>query len=361
MLGTGTETSDTQRPAQRPAQRYPPMNMLQEIHRQSLQHLLASIPSDDPNLCLIPDLPLSPGHVLEIQGAPASGKTHLIYALLMSCIIPVTYGDAAIALGGWSKAAIIFDTDHSFDLGRLKELLTSRLALPLKSDRHSESLQTLVDRCLKSVHIFRPTTSAQLASALLHLPLYHTTHLPDAQIGMIAIDSISAFYWPDRFHVEQMRLTRKPEQAAHHLRHVLTALQRFRLSHKPLMVLSNWGLTLTSHTDSPSNAAFYKQHLHPFPSPFAENGDPVGATAVADPPHDNSLTVTHHITLTSTPALEPRHGPGYSVDSEGEEGLGKRERGCVAGRVRIPGVPEITHFNFAIKGNVLSFWGADSV
>ncbi|EEB93299.1 hypothetical protein MPER_08069, partial [Moniliophthora perniciosa FA553] len=99
--------------------------MFQEIQHQSLQQLLASITPSD-NLSLIPDLPLYPGHVLEIQGAPASGKSHFIYALLISCISPVTYGDPPIALGGWSKAAIIFDTDHSFDLDRFKELLSSR-------------------------------------------------------------------------------------------------------------------------------------------------------------------------------------------------------------------------------------------
>ncbi|KAK7058867.1 hypothetical protein VNI00_001491 [Paramarasmius palmivorus] len=340
--------------------------MLDEIHRESLHQLLTNIHKNF-TFSPIPGLVLSPGHVLEIQGASASGKTHLIYALLMACIMPVTYGDPPIALGGWSKAAIIFDTDHSFDLKRFKELLTIRLALLLQSDHSSQSLQPLIDRCLALVHILRPTSSVQLASGLLHLPSYHTTHLPNDEIGIVAIDSISAFYWQDRFHVEQIRLAGKQEQATHRhpLRHVLVALQRFRDSHKPLMVLANWGLTpasTTSHSNSPSNAAFYKQHLHPFPSPFAENGDPVGAT-IADLPDERLLPVTHHITLLSTPALQSRQGSEQVLaSSEDEDDLGTRERGrVVRGSIRIPRVPEITHFDFFIEGDGLSFRGSDCV
>ncbi|KAF9270326.1 hypothetical protein L218DRAFT_1071775 [Marasmius fiardii PR-910] len=274
-----------------------------EIHQESLQQLLNKV-RPLTKLDIIPGLSLSPGDVAEIQGGSSSGKSHFIHAALMTCITPVD-------VGGWDKAAVLFDSDNSFDLNRFKSFLSLRLSHP-----------SLVDRCLGSLHIFRPTSSIQLASSLLHLPSYHKSHMPRQEIALLAIDSLSAFYWPDRFTVEQLR-----SHTAHPLRHILIALQRFRVLYRPLIIFTNWGLTF-AQSNASSDVQFYKQHLT-LP--------------------DSILPLTHHVTLASIPAIQ---SPDQRVDTEDEVTLGSAttgQRPMIIGAVRLPGVPQVVKFTFTIE------------
>ncbi|KAJ7235904.1 P-loop containing nucleoside triphosphate hydrolase protein, partial [Mycena haematopus] len=199
------------------------------------------------------------GDVLEIQGPSGSGKTQLLYLLLATCTMPCS-------LGGWGKAAVVFDTEGSFDLRNLHSVLLSRLVLAFsRSNPSSDDVQLLAETALHKVHIFRPASTLQLAASIYNLPAYQKTHMPDADIGLVAVDSLSAFYWPDRFTAEQLRpLT---NSSATSLQHVLTSLQKFRLSHNPVTVLTNWALTVADNSDSHGPPpVFYKQHLPSFPS-----------------------------------------------------------------------------------------------
>ncbi|KAG7099319.1 hypothetical protein E1B28_001177 [Marasmius oreades] len=323
--------------------------LLEEIHHESLQQLLNGIRSQS-ELVLVPGLPLTPGNVLEVQGASGSGKTHLLYAAIIICISPATGG-------GWGKGAVLFDSDNSFDLNRFKSLFTSHVAHSLHSTPFSQTLQTLVDRCLNSLHIFRPSSSDQLASSILHLPLYHSSQMMRQEIGLIAIDSLSAFYWPDRYAIEQLRSRagyNTVKDASNPLRHILIALERIRVMYRPLIIFTNWGLTFSQPElqHSMSHFKFYKQHLHPLTSLSADDGHlPV--------PHGSMLLpLSHHITLTSTPAIQSHLKPDHRADTEDEETLGSartKQKCMVIGAVRIPGVPEVVKFSFAIETDSLSF------
>ncbi|KAJ3800501.1 hypothetical protein GGU11DRAFT_399173 [Lentinula aff. detonsa] len=238
------------------------------------------------------------GDVVEIQGPPASGKSHLLYLLMFICIIPTTH--ASISLGGWDKAVLFFDTDASFDLVRFERLLTSHLEAALNTD--TSTVQQLVKRSLKNLHIFRPTSSIQLAATLLCLPSYHHTKLPDSEIGILAVDSMSAFYWLDRFTVEQLRAINAPgvKEVTNPLQHVITALQRFHRTHRPLVVLTNWGLTSTQSnvgTDG-RGVPTYRQHLNPPPALFPD------LEADSPPVHSFRLPLTLHITLSMSPVQQ---------------------------------------------------------
>ncbi|KAJ8596984.1 hypothetical protein M405DRAFT_687789, partial [Rhizopogon salebrosus TDB-379] len=208
---------------------------------------------------------LSRGHVIEVQGPASSGKTHLLYHFVLLCIAPSR--EMAMDFGGNGLAAIVYDTDASFDVARLHQLLLTRLSLVLPYNM--EMTRRLAEESLRRLHIFRPTSPLQLATSLLHLPSYHRTHMPDHEIGLVAVDSVSAFYWPARFIEEQMRNIPQVAQggpdpsSVNPLQHVLTALGRLRLSHAPSIILTNWGLNLASGSSGP--VTFYKQHLHPFP------------------------------------------------------------------------------------------------
>jgi len=179
------------------------------MHSESLQQLLCAVHI---NKCpTIFNLGLESR--IHIHGHPASGKTHLLYFLLATC------------LAEWKKAAVVIDMDGRFNISRFKQLLVSRL-----------SSTTTVDRCLKKIHIFRPTSSDQLAVSLAHLPKYHAKHFPDIALGIVAIHSFDALTWLDRFKAEQLRL---PHGG---LQNISSILETIRLSLGSVVVLTDWGL-----------------------------------------------------------------------------------------------------------------------
>ncbi|EED82378.1 predicted protein [Postia placenta Mad-698-R] len=387
--------------------------LLSDIPIESLRQLLTTVQHDTspPLITHIPTLDtyfssrrpqtsLRIGDVMEIQGPAASGKSHLLSHIIITCITPTQHESRAI--GGWDKAAIVIDSDHTFNLERFHQLLLTRLLRLLGHADQSDACGTVPDmaivagiasRCLSRLHIFRPDTGIQLAATLLRLPQYHAS-LPELQtteIGLLAIDSVGAFYWQDRFRMERLRGTREPSgvgaDPVSSLEHVLCALQSFRESHGPLIVLTNWGLnplTKSSVHVGESLYPFYKQHLHPFPSPFesayvaGKAIDRTDHTRVSDslvnpataPPASQGtasavtgrnlrrehrvLPLTHHITLRPA-AVAP-----LSTDSTIAEALQGNiarsiivKKGEVQGFVRSPGSAAVGKFSFFITSEEL--------
>ncbi|KAG6381290.1 hypothetical protein JVT61DRAFT_5696 [Boletus reticuloceps] len=240
----------------------------------------------------IPVLPaFNRGDVIEIQGPASSGKTHLLYHILLSFLVPVSPPHAEIAV-------VVYDTDATFDIERFRRLLLSRIS------RHPCSTldpQESVRRALARLHLFRPTTLVQLAASIANLAAYHSSHMTHQEIAVLAIDSISPFYWADRFSAEQLRdaasaKNKRVPMALSPLRHVLDAIQSVRRSHRPLTILTNWAL----HSAPSHSASLYKQHLHLFP--VVEDGiADLGAKASSNTDHSSSspFRLAHHISLSS--------------------------------------------------------------
>jgi DNA-repair protein XRCC2 len=319
---------------------------------------------------------LNRGDVLEIQGPASSGKTHLLYHLTIVCLSPEYHEGHYI--GGWNKAAVIFDCDESFDVIRLEQLFCARLSRLISRSAaipdsgvgaggallHEPNINRLVMNRLAHLHIFRPTTSLQLAATLLNLPSYHVKNDPDVEIGLLAVDSISACYWPDRFTVEQLRLgenlASKDVGSLNPLHPILKALQRFRLSHGVITVLTNWGLHSLSSASGTS--PFYRQHLHPFPAPFMtpDSAPPQSlmsdlssflANRSNDTGGDQSYpSITHQITLSLAPTSPLP--PGMAIDQAAEQEKEWRSsaiaRGEVVGLVRTPGSQRVGRFVWRI-------------
>ncbi|KAF8807511.1 hypothetical protein BYT27DRAFT_7189581 [Phlegmacium glaucopus] len=145
--------------------------------------------------------------------------------------------------------------DGKFGISRFKELLVSRLK-PLLS---SEAITPIVERCLKNMHVFRPTSSDQLAVTLKHLPKYHAKHFPDIALGMVAIHSVDAFYWLDRFKAEQLRLANLPHSS---LQNISSILEAVRLSLGSVVVLTDWGLV------QPNVSQYAHNHPNPMDLPL---------------------------------------------------------------------------------------------
>ncbi|KAG1885789.1 hypothetical protein F4604DRAFT_1890482 [Suillus subluteus] len=284
---------------------------------------------------------LSRGDVIEVQGPASSGKTHLLYHFVLLCIAPSR--EMSIDFGGNGLAAVVYDTDASFDVARLHQLLLTRLSLVLP--HNIEMARRLTEESLHRLHVFRPTSLLQLATSLLHLPSYHKAFLPWIQL--------SAFYWTDRFIAEQMRNMpqREPHpSSANPLQHVLTALGRLRLSHAPFIILTNWGLNLASRSSGP--VTFYKQHLHSFPV-YSENHDanaPPSSMTGDLPPVPMPLPLTHHITLSpvSIPPFAPEISLRDAVQQEVEYRRSMVQKGEITGLVRTMGRQEITRLTLCI-------------
>ena len=277
--------------------------------------------------------------MIEIQGPPASGKTHLLYYLIMSAILPTEFLGSPI--DGWDKAAVIYDTDGTFDIQRLHQLLVSRVARILPQD----SAKHLALAALKRVHVFRPTSSIQLATTLTSFPKYHITSILDEDVGLVAVDSVSSFYWPDRFTMEQLNSATAQHGTFHtrnSLKYILTALQKIRLSYGAVIVLTNWGLNPLTKSTAPTT--LYKQHMKPFP-------------VITDPKlissDDASLPLMHHITLPFV-SIAP-FGPSFLLaDMETEEVKYQSESEVVTsdeivGIVRTRGSSRVGRFNFGVR------------
>lgn len=197
---------------------------------------------------------LPPQSVVEIQGSAACGKTHLLYHLLLMCITPQS-------ARGWDKAAILYDSDQKFSIRRFRRLARARL---LRSCVHLKDVDAEVDRCFAKLHIFAPKSSQQLAVSLLHLPAYHERYISEDTIGLLAIDSLCAFYWQDKAMFDCMRDFDRGYKPP--IDHVISALKSLRSSYGSIMVWTYWAMPsiledVVETSKSRNTAAVYPQRL----------------------------------------------------------------------------------------------------
>jgi DNA-repair protein XRCC2 len=155
--------------------------------------------------------------------------------MLINCVLPSE-------LGGWGKVGILLDTDHKFPVMRFAQLLRARVGRLLPAN-HPDS-DAIATKASSLLHVFRPSSSHQLAATIQHLPVYLATELPEEDLGILAIDSISAFYWPDRYAHEQLRSS--DLRSANPLSHAFASITSFIQSHGPLVLLSSWDLNRLS-------------------------------------------------------------------------------------------------------------------
>ncbi|KAM9331937.1 DNA repair protein XRCC2 isoform 2-T2 [Pholidichthys leucotaenia] len=127
------------------------------------------------------------GEVVEIYGTEGTGKTELLYHLLCRCVLPQE-------VGGLEVDVVFVDTDYSLDMLRLVSILDGRLTAALSTSASGPDESTLRS-CLARLLVVHCSSSSQL---LLTLHFLETTLSSRPSVALLLIDSVSAFYWPDR-------------------------------------------------------------------------------------------------------------------------------------------------------------------
>ncbi|KAK4960713.1 hypothetical protein LTR66_012921, partial [Elasticomyces elasticus] len=120
-----------------------------------------------------PSRPEDPPIIELTSPSPGGGKTHLLYYLITTLVLPKTW--PGIALHGSGAAVVVLDTDSRFDIPRLAQIMKqhiSTLASKTTTAPSTVELEALLMDSLQHVHIFRPDSMASLLTTLDTLPAY---------------------------------------------------------------------------------------------------------------------------------------------------------------------------------------------
>lgn len=280
-----------------------------------------------------------------------------------------------IALGGREKCAIVIDCDGRFDVQRTYHLVHSHLVRRVQehaatipslysAEATPEALHEETIRSLKRVHVFRPSSSASLAATLMRLPEYVRNNCA-AELAFVLVDNISAFYWQDRYQLEQQASSSKKHLSkSNPMLHILQALHDIKQATGAVTVITNWAFPAQGDRYPSNSSPFYRQHLNrPYPAPFVPSPDgtvPPAPEIDAHNPLDlgaGKLVITHHITLHPPQIkLVPKDiSFEHSVKEEPYRVMEQQELGSMA-FVRLPGVEEgdsLGRWELVIRANTV--------
>lgn len=175
--------------------------------------------------------------MVEIEGHTGSGKTQLLYHILSACVIPDCHPSSILDAG--AKAVVVFDMDGQFDAHRFRDFVVARIRQNFGSASQSTDI---VDRCLETLHIFNPISTEQLLVTLARLPKLRRDSQPHSKLTTIAIHSLEACYWSDRFKIEsRTRTTAFPRRNIIYQR-VYSCLRSIQEICETRVILSHSGL-----------------------------------------------------------------------------------------------------------------------
>ena len=169
---------------------------------------------------------------------------------------------------------MLFDTDGTFDVHRLAQVmrhLLSQTSSPHQQPGEQQPSDTdepsLIDSrvlgALRHVHIFQPQSLDSLVATIQALPTYlfdSTQHHSGGRaLDLIAIDSVTAFFWQEKMAGEEARWgessqeaqngTRRPERPSPYavLAQELRSVQR---QFECPVITTSWGLSPVAGTQS---------------------------------------------------------------------------------------------------------------
>ncbi|XP_068236490.1 DNA repair protein XRCC2-like isoform X2 [Palaemon carinicauda] len=165
---------------------------------------------------------LQPGDIVQLTGHPGSGKSMMILHLILSVLLPKTW--KGIYLNGCEAGVIFIACNSDLSIWQLDNMLKKKISIVIKSCKNAlkggekdrqhmidcvdafkeilqlskesmkEEIAKLVRQCLKKFIFLKCADSNQFAITLSSIDMY----LQDNKtVSLVAIDSISAFYWWD--------------------------------------------------------------------------------------------------------------------------------------------------------------------
>ncbi|GAB5372195.1 hypothetical protein AAMO2058_001644600 [Amorphochlora amoebiformis] len=154
---------------------------------------------------------LMPGEIMEIIGRSGSGKTELLYEIVLNAVLPASF--EGIKLGGQNLSTLVIDLDYRFCSPRLKQLTDYRLLTALRNLPRSEK-QEIFDETIEKLHslvlsrVFVATcrTPSDLYNILDSKvkPLQQAQKVAKAVTGeggalkLVILDNLSSFFWEKR-------------------------------------------------------------------------------------------------------------------------------------------------------------------
>ncbi|GFQ89626.1 rad51 domain-containing protein [Trichonephila clavata] len=137
---------------------------------------------------------LSTQDIVEISGGPGSGKTELLYHLIICCILPeIPWRD--IQLVGLNKRVTFIDNDLHFNLFRLIKILEKRIRFQLSLENCTVSrseMSSFIDDRLKLLDIYKCSNCDEFINILRYIEI-----VPNQKILLI-VDGVTSFYWSSK-------------------------------------------------------------------------------------------------------------------------------------------------------------------
>lgn len=133
-----------------------------------------------------------PSQLIEITGNEGTGKTILITDVIARCIMPKSY--AEYPLPGKNCAAVIINTSHHFSLFKLSEIIEYYLKTLCRKIKPGV-IKTIIEKSLENLTVLNCYGFDNFQITLYNL---ESLILNRKDVSVVAVDSISAFYWTER-------------------------------------------------------------------------------------------------------------------------------------------------------------------
>lgn len=239
----------------------------------------------------------------------ASGKTNLLYYLAALATLPHE-------VDGKQSAVVWIDNDGRFLASRLSQVVRHHLfqissATDTTGEEEQDTTNSRVIEALTHIHVFQPHSSSQVLSILESLPSYlldQTRHKSSLRpLGLLVIDSATAFYAQDRFDADMARLDaplRQHSTGNHTSSKTAAIIARLKEIQARFECAVLFATATTTTTNTNNNNSLPNQPPHELPS----NPRPgsINPTTPTISPWTSFATLTLQVERVRVPQFVPR-------------------------------------------------------
>ncbi|KAI1624968.1 DNA-repair protein XRCC2 [Exophiala viscosa] len=237
--------------------------------------------------------------VIELTSSQsASGKTTLLLYISALAALPRVNG-------GNESAVIYIDNDSRFSAIRLVQIIKHHLETHhgTSTNLTSESIRQIAHEALNHIYIFRPQSSTQLLSILESSPSFLLDKTRHSSIyrplGLVVLDSATAFYWQDRFDRTMAQLDTPSVAARDHPSKTADIIARLKA------LQTRFECAVAFSTNNAPSRTITQTHTGPETTPL---------TPAPQGPSLSPWTMYATLTLSLTRAQVPQFAPQMSLE-----------------------------------------------